>query len=380
MHPWGRLPATLAHSLRPAVPAVVAATVAAISREVPAYGQAWDDEIRPVVDRGTEIALGRLLDLFGTDAQALDQRAARFYRRIGSIESQQGRSLDVLLSAYRVGARVAWEQFSGEAVAAEVTTANLVTLAEAIFVYIDVLSAASASGHASQEGQRDVQRSRLVQALLDGQGLTDPVAIQDAADAAGWTIPERMAVAVVPLLPGREPTPPAGVIALIEGGEAIAILPDPAGPGRRQALERAWEGSQVFVGTVRPATEAATSLAHARRVQRLVQQARVPDTRIVVATDHLAELVVGADWELLVELRERVLRPLVGISGAKRVALEQTLAAWLGLAGDRHRVAQSLHVHPQTVSYRLQRLRELFGDALDDPAQRLALQLVLGPR
>ena len=112
MHPWGRLPATLAHSLRPAVPAVVAATVAAISREVPAYGQAWDDEIRPVVDRGTEIALGRLLDLFGTDAQALDQRAARFYRRIGSIESQQGRSLDVLLSAYRVGARVAWEQFS----------------------------------------------------------------------------------------------------------------------------------------------------------------------------------------------------------------------------------------------------------------------------
>lgn len=380
MHPWGRLPVTLGTTLRPAVPAVVAATVAAISQEVPAYGRAWDDEIRPVVDRGTEIALGRLLDLFGTDADALDERAARFYRRIGSIESQQGRSLDALLSAYRVGARVAWENFSGHAVDAAVSTADLVTLAEAIFVYIDVLSTASATGHASQEGQRDVQRSRLVQALLDGQALTDPVAVQDAADAAGWTIPERMAVAVVPLLPGREPTPPAGVIVLIDGAEAIAVLPDPAGPGRRQALERAWEGSQVFVGTVRPASEAATSLAHARRVQRLVQQARVPDTRIVVATDHLAELVVGADWELLMELRERVLRPLAGTSEAKRDALEETLAAWLGYAGDRHRIAESLHVHPQTVSYRLQRLRDLFGDALDEPAQRLALQLVLGPR
>lgn len=378
MHPWNRLPVELAESLRPVVPVVVAATVAAIAQEVPSYGKAWDDEIRPVVDRGTEIALGRLLDLFGTDGQALDERSARFYRRIGSIESEQGRSLDALLSAYRVGARVAWEKFAASAVDGRVSTADLVTLAEAIFVYIDVLSAASATGHASHEGQRDVLRSRLVQALLDGDALTDPVAVQDAADAAAWTIPERMAVAVVPLQPGREPTPPAGVIVLIDGGEAIAILPDPAGPGRRRALERAWEGSQVFVGTVRPASEAATSLAHARRVQRLVQQGRVPDTRIVVATDHLAELVVGADWELLMELRLRALRPLEGVAEAKRDALEATLRAWLGAAGDRNRVALALHVHPQTVSYRLQRLRELFGESLDDPAQRLALQLVLG--
>ena len=378
MQPWGRLPATLAESLRPVLPTLVEATVHAIAEEVPAYARAWDSQIRPVVQRGTEIALSRLLDLFGTDANALDSRATSFYRRIGAIESSQGRSLEALLSAYRVGARVAWEQFSTRAVAAQVSTPDLVALAEAIFVYIDVLSAASASGHASQEGQRDVLRSRLVQALLEGEALTDPVATQDAADAAGWTIPDRMAVAVVPLAPGREPTPPDGVIALIEGGEAVAVLPDPAGPGRRGALEKAWEGSQVFVGTVRPPAEAATSLAHARRVQRLVQQGRVPSDRIVVATDHLAELVIGADWDLLQELRTRVLRPLADVSAGKRPALEQTLAAWLAYSGDRVRIAQELHVHPQTVSYRVNRLRELFGAALDDPAQRLALQLVLG--
>jgi hypothetical protein len=221
-------------------------------------------------------------------------------------------------------------------------------------------------------------RSRLAQALLDGKALTDPVGLQAAADAAGWTLPERMAVAVVPLASGREPTAPQDVLTLVEGQEALAILPDPSGPGRRQALERAWEGSQVFVGTVRPPAEAPTSLAHARRVQRLVAQGRVPDTRVVAAADHLAELVAAADSELLAELASRVTEPLADLKPAKREALERTLSAWLAFQGDRHRIAEYLHVHPQTVSYRHQRLRELFGDALQDPHERLALQLVLG--
>lgn len=356
------------------LPELVAAIVEAIAEDVPAYAGAWDAEIRPVVQRSTEIALSGLLDLFGTDSAVLDDRSSAFYRRIGALESAQGRSLDAVLSAYRVGARLAWEYFSARAVQHGVSTAELVTLAEAIFVHIDVLSAASAAGHASREGQRDVLRSRLVTMLLES---ADPIAIQAVADAAGWTVPERMAVAVVPLRPEREPTPPAGVIVAFEGGEGIAILPDPAGPGRRAALERAWEGSQVFVGTVRPPAEAATSLIHARRVQRLVNQGRVADTRIVVATDHLAELVIGADPELLAELRERLLRPLAAVSAAKRGVLEQTLAAWLGFCGDRARISEALHVHPQTVSYRVQRLRDLFGEDLDDPEYRLGLQLVL---
>ncbi len=378
MQPWGRLTKELAANLRPALPQAVSATVLAIGKDVPAYAPALDAEMGPVVRRGTELALSRLLDLFGTDDAALDARSARFYRRLGAGESAQGRSLESVLSAYRIGARVAWEQMSSAAVAAGVETSELVSLAEAIFVYIDELSGASAQGHASQAGARDVLRSRLALELLEGRAITDPVGLQDAADAAGWTIPERMAVAVVPLAPGREPSPPADVLAVVEGGEALAILPDPSGPGRRRALERAWEGTQVFVGTVRPAAEAPTSLAHARRVQRLVAMGRIPETRVVAAADHLAELVVAADYELLSELAARVMAPLAEVKPAKREALEQTLGAWLAFQGDRHRVAEHLHVHPQTVSYRYQRLRELFGDALQDPQERLALQLVLG--
>ncbi len=40
-------------------------------------------------------------------------------------------------------------------------------------------------------------------------------------------------------------------------------------------------------------------------------------------------------------------------------------------------VAQRLGIHPQTARYRLARLRELFGDALDDPEARFWLELAL---
>jgi DNA-binding PucR family transcriptional regulator len=39
--------------------------------------------------------------------------------------------------------------------------------------------------------------------------------------------------------------------------------------------------------------------------------------------------------------------------------------------------AATLHVHPQTVRYRLAALREAFGDALDDPGARLELAIAL---
>ncbi|MFD0521159.1 helix-turn-helix domain-containing protein [Paractinoplanes durhamensis] len=43
-------------------------------------------------------------------------------------------------------------------------------------------------------------------------------------------------------------------------------------------------------------------------------------------------------------------------------------------------MAAELYVHPQTVSYRLNRLRDLLGDALEDPAARFELQLALAHR
>jgi DNA-binding PucR family transcriptional regulator len=98
---------------------------------------------------------------------------------------------------------------------------------------------------------------------------------------------------------------------------------------------------------------------------------------VVVANDHLAEMVVAADPALLAELAERILRPLDSLPLERRRTLEETLSVWLGHDGDRSAVAAALVVHPQTVSYRMAQLRAELGDSLANPRDRLALRLAL---
>jgi DNA-binding PucR family transcriptional regulator len=76
-------------------------------------------------------------------------------------------------------------------------------------------------------------------------------------------------------------------------------------------------------------------------------------------------------------LSDRALAPLADDRSGR---LTETLSAWLDAHGHHPTVAATLHIHPQTVRYRLARLRERFGAALDDPAGRLALQLALRTR
>ena len=77
---------------------------------------------------------------------------------------------------------------------------------------------------------------------------------------------------------------------------------------------------------------------------------------------------------------------LDGLPAGTRARWEETLAVWLRTMGDRQETARALHVHPQTVRYRVGQLRTLFGDALDEPRARLRLTLALcwrglvGPR
>ncbi len=60
--------------------------------------------------------------------------------------------------------------------------------------------------------------------------------------------------------------------------------------------------------------------------------------------------------------------------------LGATLLAWLRAQGQVLAAAAALPAHPQTVRYRMRKIRRLFGAALDDPDARLALQLALTHR
>jgi DNA-binding PucR family transcriptional regulator len=55
----------------------------------------------------------------------------------------------------------------------------------------------------------------------------------------------------------------------------------------------------------------------------------------------------------------------------------RTLLSCLQNGFNATEVASRLHVHPQTVRYRLHQLEELFGERLYDPETRLEMEMVL---
>ena len=87
--------------------------------------------------------------------------------------------------------------------------------------------------------------------------------------------------------------------------------------------------------------------------------------------------MIAADAELAARLADRALAPLADDRSGR---LTETLRVWLDAQGHHPTVAARLHIHPQTVRYRLARLRERFGGDLDDTERRLALQLALRAR
>jgi DNA-binding PucR family transcriptional regulator len=80
---------------------------------------------------------------------------------------------------------------------------------------------------------------------------------------------------------------------------------------------------------------------------------------------------------LAAELAATRLAPLERLPDAQRERLTSTLRAWVDRPGQVQAVAAVLGVHPQTVRYRLNQLRELYGERLEDPDARFELALAL---
>src|SRR5690606_19725848 len=121
---------------------------------------------------------------------------------------------------------------------------DLIALAEAIFAYIDEISAISAEGYAAEQataaGETQRRRERLVRLLIEPG--SPPEVVDAAAGEAGWARPATAAALVVA-------TDEAAPLALRLGGGTIArpladglacvIVPDPDAPGRAGQLAAA---------------------------------------------------------------------------------------------------------------------------------------------
>ena len=365
--PWAAVPATLAQPLRSALPAATERVIDAVTREVPAY--AVDNEvIAATLRRGVGVALGRQVDLLGTDEEALGDAAA-VYEQIGAGEYLSGRGLADLLSAYQIGARAAWQSFSRAGVAAGATPREVALLAEATFAYIDQLSAASIAGYTRAQvadaGRLEQLRSELLGRLLAGEAGSERV-VQLAAEVH-WPLPATV-VALVPRAASLPGVVPGGLVGRTDRG-MVALVAGPVTPAFRRWLGRA--DQPVAAGLEVALAAAGSSEVHARNLRDS------PATGSVLAADHLPALLVRADPALGAALRAHVLAPFDDLVPSRREPMLATLRSWLLNGGNRAAVGQALHVHPQTVSYRMDRVREVLGDRLDDPQVRWELLLAL---
>lgn len=373
-------------ALQASLPAVAELTVAAVIDGVPSYANAWDGPMGDTIAEAVRFALAGFVHLLGSgrgdDAGTPLRPAMDGAYALGRGEARSGRTMDALLSAYRVGARISWREMSQTAVTAELPAAQLARFAELVFAYIDELSAASVAGHSDElETTGRVRRRYLVrlgQDLLDG---TADDALLAAAQQADWEPPDSMVAVILPAqqvrtaLPGLDPRTLdiADESADSPEGQAVLLVPS-TGVVSRAFLLRHLQGRDAIVGPERPWTQAAASYRRARRVATLDG---VRDATVIDSEAHLVELVCTADRDALADLRLRSLAPLADLRPSTADRLRETLRSWLLHQGRREDIAADLVVHPQTVRYRLTQLRQLYGDKLNDPQTVAELTIAL---
>lgn len=377
--PWRGLPSDVADLIEPELPGITEEILATIAREVPEYERPLEGRFGRGIWTGVNEALLQFVSLI-RDPDA-GRRGREVYVELGRGEQRVGRTLDSLQAAYRVGARVAWRRMSEAGRRTGLDPEPLTLLADAIFAYIDELSADSVEGYAEAQGTvEDIRRQRR-QELATLLLRDPPVAAPDlaaAAQSAGWPLPARIAAAAcqgrdLGAIAGRLP---ADALVTVVEGVGCVLVPDPEGPGRLDQLRRAAKEA-LAMGPATEPVATADSWELAKSLLLACTSGAVEGSGLLRAEDHLAELLLTSNRRLTALLRERRLAPLDDLTPRARERMRETALAYVRHHGNAVAMGAELHVHPQTARYRIAHLRDLFGDDLDDPDARFELEVAL---
>ncbi|MEV6522625.1 helix-turn-helix domain-containing protein [Longispora sp. NPDC051575] len=359
---------------------------AAVQGRIPAYQRlapAQLAEVRAIAGW----ALTRVVDLWVRDGALDDADLARF-RGIGAARAADGRPLPAVLRAYRVAATLAIDIVVGRG-RGSLDVADTLALTRLWLASIDALSEAVYSGYTSAAERLTGDRGRSLRELLDD------LLVGRQASAGAWADRCRELGVDIPARPTLlllEPADPAGTLTeadgvdlaaelglagddprryllTVRGRRLVLLLPGSGSGGVDPAVaRRAWHGCRVETTLVeapagyRLAVDALdTAPAHAHDGGRLL------DT----GDAHLLALLAGRPAARPADIAHLVLGPLADPGNAH---LLDGLDAFLA-AGTATGAAEHLGVHPQTLRYRLRRVRECTGRDPRTPWQRLVLDV-----
>ncbi|MEV0603013.1 GAF domain-containing protein [Streptomyces sp. NPDC050315] len=168
----------------------------------------------------------------------------------------------------------------------------------------------------------------------------------------------------------------------VESDEIVLLLPgvDPAAVGRAVAAElSAALGKPATVGSAGPVTDAkdlTDAYREARRcVDALISLGSVGGTASTRELGFLGLLL--SDQPNTAVFIADVIGPVLDYDTQQGTELTRTLEAYFAHGSSPTRAADTLHVHPNTVARRLERITELLGDGWQDSTQLLEVQLAL---
>ncbi|MFE0103646.1 PucR family transcriptional regulator [Streptomyces sp. NPDC059009] len=379
-------------------PAVVAAVVEAVHERVPAY-TALDGSRLPEVRAITAWGLERLLDLWVTEGEVSRDDLRRF-RGIAAARAADGRPLPAVLRAYRVAATVLADQVAARA--PRLPARDALALARLLLAAVDTISEEMTTAYAATADRLTADRDRALHLLLDDLiagrhaslgALTDRASRLDvqlperycllAAEPGAPDEPEVSLAAAMGLLAGLAPRaataptpdsaqPPGPTVALAttHGSRAVLLLPAGAAeavPGVLRA--QGWRGC-VIAGESLDRVAVAHRLA-AGALDTAPPHAHRADRVLTDADAHVLALLAGHP----VAGPERIGRIVLGpLAEPGQRHLLDALTAYID-TGSANAAARALHLHPQSVRYRLRRVRAVTGRDPQDPWQRLTFDI-----
>ena len=372
-------PAQLAEIMRPELPDLAREIIAEIRSRIPEYARPMDGPYGHVLQVAVQRALASFFDWVADPAAPRELRD-QLCRRLGQYEAQEGRSLDNLQAAYRIGVQVSWRRVMSVGLRSGAPSTVMSWLADAGLAYMDELASLSLQGYLEAKAQAGGSQQELLKRLLRlilEWPPAPPRAISELAEIVGWPVPAE--VTLVALEPGAECLLelPDDDLQDLGGPQPHFLLPGSVDASLRTALAGVLAGRRSAVGLSVPLAAAAHSLRWARQALALSRDGVIDSGSVTFCEDYLVELWLLADEPLIDQLARQRLGAVAELGPARRRRLAETLSAWLETSGTAPAMAERLGVHPQTVRYRMRKLEGALGGQLSDPDARFAIEAVL---
>lgn len=335
------------------------------------------------VDRNCADNVRYVLGILAGDS--VDQDAPRV---TGIDRAGRGAPYAAVLQAFRVGGRFIWEVLVERA---EPSSRDLLLRSAAdIWAVSDELASQVTDayrGALAERARRDGQsRSVLIGTLLDGDGAHAEQLWEtaDALDLRSGT--DFVVVSALCPTPGAEGLPNiertlrkqnvASAWRLVnDHQDGLIVLR--FGFDRAHLKELLEARAETRIGLSAP-FQRLEEAAEAKRSARVACIAMAPGSAGVLAYDDdpLAVLLASVP-DQAATLARSLLGPVLDLPPEDSAMLLDTARGWLAERGSTSTAARVLHIHRNTVRYRLKRLEELAGLDLADPADMARLQVAL---